>query len=339
MHRPAIPSVASVATSAAAPSPVSLLRFVLVGTLFSLVWSSAFIAGKLGMAASGPLTLLSLRFLLAGLLVWPIARVRGGMRGGMPGGVPGGVPGGAHGVGAVGQPEHARKALQRRDVGVALLAGLLNNAVYLGLAFVGMRTVPAGLTTILVSTSPLMTSALAALALRERLGWRAAAGLAAGFAGVVWIMRARALSGFADLHGVALILLGTVALSVSTLLYRQIAGRLDPWRIALIQLPASGLVLLPFAWWREGLVVLPGAAFFGSLLYLAVVVSIGTTLMLLWLVRHGGAARASSFHLLNPLFGTLLAVLLLGERIPLSDLLGALPIMAGLGLVLRPRRA
>jgi len=184
-----------------------------------------------------------------------------------------------------------------------------------------------------------MTSVLATLALRERLGWRAAAGLAAGFAGVMWIMRARALSGAADLHGVALILLGTVALSVSTLLYRKVAGRLDPWRIALIQLPASGFVLLPFAWWREGLAVLPGAAFFGSLLYLAVVVSIGTTLMLLWLVRHGGAARASSFHLLNPLFGTLLAVLLLGERIPLSDLLGALPIMAGLGLVLRPRRA
>ena len=331
MHRPAIPGVASVATSAAAPPPVSLLRFMLVGTLFSFVWSSAFIAGKLGMAASGPLTLLSLRFLLAGLLVWPIASVRGDVRGD--------VRGGAHGVGAAGQPEHARKAQQRRDGLVALLAGLLNNAVYLGLAFVGMRTVPAGLTTILVSTSPLMTSALAALALRERLGSRAAAGLAAGFAGVVWIMRARALSGAADLHGVALILLGTVALSVSTLLYRKVAGRLDPWRIALIQLPASGFVLLPFAWWREGLAVLPGAAFFGSLLYLAVVVSIGTTLLLLWLVRHGGAARASSFHLLNPLFGTLLAVLLLGERIRLSDLLGALPIMAGLGLVLRPRRA
>jgi drug/metabolite transporter (DMT)-like permease len=145
MHRPATPIVASVATSAAAPSPVSLLRFVLVGTLFSLVWSSAFIAGKVGMAASGPLTLLSLRFLLAGLLVWPIARLRGGMRGGMP-------P-----VGTQARPERARKMLQLRDVGVALLAGLLNNAVYLGLAFVGMRTVPAGLTTILVSTSPLMT--------------------------------------------------------------------------------------------------------------------------------------------------------------------------------------
>ena len=42
-----------------------------------------------------------------------------------------------------------------------------------------------------------------------------------------------------------------------------------------------------------------------SLAYQATVVSIGTTLMLLWLVRHGGVAKASSFHLLNPLFGVL----------------------------------
>lgn len=301
------------------PIPVSPLRFVLMGTLFSLVWSSAFMAGKVGMAASGPLTLLSLRFLLAGILVWPLAHLRGGM----------------YRAAVQVRPERVLKKQELRDIGVALLAGLLNNAVYLGLAFAAMRTVPAGLTTILVSTSPLMTSALAAVALRERPGWRTAAGLAAGFAGVVWIMRTRALSASADLHGVMLILLGTIALSASTLLYRQIAGRLDPWRIAAIQLPTSGLVLLPLAWWREGLAVQPSAAFFGSLLYLAVVVSIGTTLLLLWLVRHGGASRASSFHLLNPLFGTMLAVLILGEHIPTSDLLGALPIMAGLGLVLR----
>lgn len=79
----------------AAPPQVSRWRFALVGALFSLLWSSAFIAGKVGMAASGPLTLLSLRFLLAGLLVWPIARLRAG------------VSGGAHGVGAAAPPARA----------------------------------------------------------------------------------------------------------------------------------------------------------------------------------------------------------------------------------------
>jgi drug/metabolite transporter (DMT)-like permease len=135
-----------------------------------------------------------------------------------------------------------------------------------------------------------------------------------------------------------MILAGAGALAVSTLLNRRAVGRLDPWRIALIQLPASGLALLPIAWWREGLAIRADIAFFGSLLYQATVVSIGTTLMLLWLVRHGGASRASSFHLLNPIFGTLLAVGILNEAVPASDLLGIVPIVAGLALVLRPGR-
>lgn len=296
------------------PPAVPLPQLALVGTLFSFVWSSAFIAGKVGMSATGPLTLLSLRFLLAGALIWLLGR--------------------ALGWGIAGRAEPG----QGRLVLTALAAGLLTNGVYLGLTYVGMLTVPAGLTAILVSTSPLLTSALAALWLKEGFGLRGMLGLGAGFVGVVWIMGQRALAAPADGYGVALILIGTVALSGSTLLNRQVVGKLDPWRIALIQLPASGLALLPLAWWREGLAIVPNMAFFGSLLYQATVVSIGTTLMLLWLVRHGGAAKASGFHLLNPVFGTLLAVSLLGEVVPFSDLMGAVPIIAGLGLVLLPRR-
>lgn len=298
------------------PVPVSLPRLALVGGLFSLVWSSAFIAGKIGMTATGPLTLLSLRFLLAGALLVPLYFWLGGGRR---------------------QAPADRSALR-----AALAAGVLTNAVYLGLAYTGMRTVPAGLTAILASTSPLWTAALAALWLREPFGWRGALGLLAGFTGVVWIMGGRAQAAVGDgvdSLGAALILAGTLALAASTLLNRRaVAGGLDPVRIALIQLPASGLVLLPLAWWHEGLAIQFNGAFFGSLAYQAAVVSIGTTLMLLWLVRHGGAARAGGFHLLNPLFATLLAMAILGEAVPVTDLLGAVPIVAGLALVLRPGR-
>ncbi|NTV97030.1 MAG: hypothetical protein HGA75_16725, partial [Thiobacillus sp.] len=57
------------------PNPaVPVLHLAAVGTAFSFVWSSAFIAGKIGLAASGPLTLLSLRFLLAGALLYLFGR-------------------------------------------------------------------------------------------------------------------------------------------------------------------------------------------------------------------------------------------------------------------------
>jgi drug/metabolite transporter (DMT)-like permease len=295
-----------------AAAPTSATRIAVVGTIFSFVWSSAFIAGKVGMTSTGPLTLLSLRFLLAGLLLAVLGRFL---------------------VAPITPPR-----LNRTAILAALAAGLLTNAVYLGLTYTGMRTVPAGLTAILVSTSPLLASPFAALWLKEPFGWRGALGLLAGFAGVVWIMGGRAMSAPADITGVLLILIGTVALAASTLLNRRAVAHLDPRSIAMIQLPASGLVLLPLAWWREGLAIRPDLAFFGSLTYQATVVSIGTTLMLLWLVRHGGAARASGFHLLNPAFGTLLAASILGETVPASDLLGVVPIVAGLALVLWPRR-
>ncbi|MFN3716345.1 MAG: DMT family transporter [Thiobacillus sp.] len=281
---------------------VSLPRLALVGTLFSLVWSSAFRQDR-----------------------HDVHRALDPAEPALPAG--GRVAGAAR---ALARRERPSAPSDRSILLIALAAGLLTNAVYLGLAYSGMRTAPAGLTAILASTSPLLTALLAALWLREPFGWHGALGQLAGFAGVVWIMGGRTSSMPADTTGVLLILAGTMALAASTLLNR----RPGP----LVQLPASGLALLPLAWWREGLAIRLDAAFFGSLIYQAAVVSIGTTLMLLWLVRHGGAARAGSFHLLNPAFGTLLAVGLLQEAVPASDLVGVLPIVAGLALFLRPGR-
>lgn len=300
-------------TSLNPPIPqVPTLHIALVGTAFSFVWSSAFIAGKIGLTATGPLTLLCFRFLLAGGLLWLLMRRFA--------------------------PEVSLRTMDRGAMGLALASGLLTNVVYLGLTYTGMQTVPAGLTAILVSTNPLMTSALASLWLKEPFGWRGALGLASGFLGVVWIMWGRAAAAPADMAGIALILLGTAALAAATLINRRAVGRANLWGITLIQLFASGLALLPMAWWSEGLAFVPNAAFFGSLFYQTAIVSIGVTVMLLWLIRHGGAARASSFHLLNPAFGTLLAIGLLGETVSANELLGVVPIVAGLALVLRPGR-
>lgn len=288
-------------------------RYVALGVAFSLIWSSAFIAGKVGLQFCGPLTLLSLRFLSAG------AVIALGWRWLMPG-------------------ASLRQGWDDwRAVGLAVLAGVLINGLYLGLAYHAMAHLSAGLTSILVSTSPLLTAALAWWWLGERFGWRGALGLVGALGGVMWIMAGRS-AGDSSLLGIVMVLAGACCLAVATLLNRRLSGRLDPWRIALLQLCSAGLVLLPLAWWREGLQVVPTASWLGSLLYQVFISSIVTTLLLLWLIRHGGAARASSFHLLNPFFGTVLGMVLLGETVPLGDLLGAVPIVAGLALVLRPVR-
>uniref|UniRef100_UPI0013D6C934 DMT family transporter n=1 Tax=Klebsiella variicola TaxID=244366 RepID=UPI0013D6C934 len=75
------------------------------------------------------------------------------------------------------------------------IIGIANNAMYLGLGYIGLRTVSAGLGTLVVSANPVLTAVLAAVFLGERLNWRKIAGLALGVGGVVFIVAHRLSSG------------------------------------------------------------------------------------------------------------------------------------------------
>ena len=62
---------------------------------------------------------------------------------------------------------------------------------------------------------------------------------------------------------------------------------------------------------------------------------------MLWfaLVRRIGAVKAATFHFLNPFFGVVIAALLLGEGIRLTDMLGVAVVMAGILAVQISRQA
>src|SRR5690349_15116244 len=51
------------------PAPHSTIQFVIIGLLFSMLWASASVAGKIGMQSVEPLLLFNVRFMLAGTLM------------------------------------------------------------------------------------------------------------------------------------------------------------------------------------------------------------------------------------------------------------------------------
>src|SRR5271163_4542730 len=137
----------SLAPSVAIPRPTSNLLPLYIA-LFCLLWSFAFVAGKIGVTYCPPLILLTARFGLAGLLILAISAFRGdGWQ------------------------------LSRRDVLVFAILGVANNALYLGLGYTGLKSVSAGLGGLIVSANPVFTALLAALVLGEPLTWRKVAGL------------------------------------------------------------------------------------------------------------------------------------------------------------------
>lgn len=63
--------------------------------------------------------------------------------------------------------------------------------------------------------------------------------------------------------------------------------------------------------------------------HLVLAVTIGGMILWLMLIRLCGASGASSYHLLNPFFGVLLAYQILGEPLRVVDFIGAGLIVIG----------
>ncbi|WKK17857.1 DMT family transporter [Achromobacter insolitus] len=274
---------------------------------FCFLWSSAFAAAKIAVRDCPPLTLLTIRFLIAGALMLGPAAASGRWK--MPGG---------------------------RDLVALILLGVLNNALYLGLSWSGMTTVSSAFTAVLISTNPLLIGVLAGPVLGERLGWRKLLGLCLGLAGVALVLRSR-LSGMQeDLHGTLLVTGGLVALVAGTLLYKRLKPTSGLWTSTGIQSLAGAAALLPFALMHESIGdARMTASLFWSMAYMIVAVSMGGYYLWFMILGRASATAASALHFLMPPLGLLFGWLVLGEHVSWLDLLGIVPIAFGIWLATR----
>ena len=279
--------------------------------LFCLLWSFAFVAGKIGVTDCPPLILLTGRFLLAGILILGISAVRG-----------------------------EGWQLTWRDAAVFAILGLANNALYLGLGYTGLKSVSAGLGGLIVSANPVFTAALAALFLGEALTWRKVAGLLLGIAGVALIVWHRMSVGTDSLHGILFTLASLASIVTGTILFKLLAPKGSLWIGNGIQNLAGGLALLPFALTLADINdIVPSMRLFGAFAFLVLGGSILAYLLWFHLLKVCGATAASSYHFLMLPLGMLIAFLVLGEHVEFRDLLGIIPVALGIYLVTRPAAA
>jgi drug/metabolite transporter (DMT)-like permease len=287
---------------------INLLPFQVA--LFCVLWSLAFAVAKVALADCPPLLLLMARFLIAGFVMLALAALRKGEA----------TPG-------------------WRDLAFLAVIGIANNAMYLGLGYVGLRTVSAGLGTLVVSANPVLTAVLAAVFLGERLTWQKLAGLALGVGGVGFIVAHRLLHGGGGDSGAGLVFTFAALLSIvgGTILYKKLAPKGGLLMGNAVQNIAGGLVLLPFAFSFESLgEIVPSWRLLASLGYLTVLGSIVGYLLWQHLIREMGATAASAYHFMMPPLGVLFAWLLLGEHVAPADVLGIVPVALGIYLVTRP---
>lgn len=268
--------------------------------VFSLIWSSAFIAGAVAIKDFDPITLLVLRFALSALVLLPFGWV-------------------------------GHSLFDARVVRHGLLLGLLNNAIYLGLSFSALRLIRPEVVIVIISCAPFVTTLAAARLGLERFSIRAVAGIALGFLGVLVI------SGIASTErpnglGLLLAAAGMLAFVAGTVIFRRRSGELPILQTNFWQCIAGAGALLPLSLVSGQPLHPPSVPATLALLHLVFVVTIGGMALWLVLIRNSGAGTASSYHLLNPFFGVLLAYLVLGEPLRAIDFIGA--VLIGIGLIM-----
>ena len=276
--------------------------------LFCLLWSFAFVAGKIGVTDCPPLILLTARFSLAGILILGISALR-----------------------------DEKWQMTWRDAAVFAMLGVANNALYLGLGYTGLKTVSAGLGGLIVSANPVFTAMLAALFLGESLTSRKVAGLLLGIAGVGFIVWHRMSVGTDSLHGILFTLASLASIVVGTILFKVFAPKGSLWIGNGVQNLAGGLALLPFALTFSSVSdIVPSARLLGAFAFLVFGGSMLAYLLWFHLLKVCGATAASAYHFLMPPLGMLFAWMVLGEHVETRDLLGIVPVALGIYLVTRP---
>ena len=278
-----------------------------VGVFFSVIWSSAFIAGKVVVMEMGPFATLFYRFTLTVLVLLLFC-----------------------GKKLLG-PEGRQAMLP------GLLLGLLNNVVYLGLNFSALRYLAASWVVIVVSCAPFMTMAMAALRGQESFDKRKLLGLTVAFAGVVVMVGITGLHEGAGL-GLGMAIAATLSFSAGAVLFRGKYDALPLLALNFWMTLCGMLCFAPAAFMTPANplhITWPALA---ALLWLVVVSLAGMALWLL-LIRAQGPSMAASYNMLNPLSGLALSALLLGTAIGVQDVVGAAAIVAGLYVALRPGHA
>ena len=301
----------SVAKSLAVPLAAPRGRFnslPLAITVFCLLWSGAFVAGKIGVTDCPPLIFLAVRFLTAGLLILGISALRGDTWN-----------------------------LSRRDLVTFAVIGIVNNALYLGFGYIGLRTVSAGLGALIVSANPVFTALLAALFLGEHMTWRKAIGLLLGVAGVALIVAHRISVGTDSPVGIAFSVAALVSIVTGTILFKLLAPKGSLWLGNGVQNLAGGLAVTPFAVMFSNVGdIVPSARLFAAFAFLVLLGSIVAYLLWFHLLTVFGATAASAYHFVMPPLGMLFAWMVLGEHVEFRDLLGVVPVALGIYLVTRP---
>jgi drug/metabolite transporter (DMT)-like permease len=275
-----------------------------------VVWSSTWLAIKIGLRDLPPISFVAIRFLIAILVLLAVS---------------------------IGRTHLLPQT--RNDYVVLAVTGILMFAVNYTLLFWAELHVSSGLAAVLQATIPLFGMMFAHWMLPdEPLRLPKLAGAIIAIGGVTVICgRLLGFNGSLAFWGGVAVIVGAASAAFANVLVKAKTMRLAPAMLAAWQMIFGTAPLLLLGLVVDGNPVRfhwTGLSVF-CLFYLAVIGSALTFLLLYWLLPRLTVAQLQSISLITPPGAVMLGWLLGGEIFPISSLLGAVLVLVGVWMIFR----
>jgi probable blue pigment (indigoidine) exporter len=285
-----------------------MIKNLLIGIFFAMLWASASSATKIGIQSAQPLVIGNFRFFIAGALML--------------------------GYSYLFQKNRLPKGTEWKQLAIY---GFLNVTLYLGCFVIAIKHVSAGIGSLAPATNPLIISILSAFWIGRSVKKTEVLGLILGITGVGIATYPLLKNSFADVEGLIILSISMISYSVGTVYYSS-----QKWDLPLLvingwQVLLGGILLVPITYfftdWSNNTY---DVKFWFSVLWLVIPVSIGAVQLWLYLLKLD-PVKASLWLFLCPIFGFIYASFLLNEPITAYTYAGTLLVIVGLYLAQREK--
>jgi len=264
------------------------------------LWASAFPATKYLLDYYSPMSIMTLRFLIASLTIIAVIAIK------------------------------KTKLPDKKDIPLFVLSGFLGIFLYSWLFITGVNTVPSGVSSFLVASAPVFATLFSIAILKERVKLLSWAGIAISFCGLI-VVTASQMSGFVMNVGVLLLVGASISISLYTITQRQLTKKYTPFEAAAYSVLFGTVFTLIFL--PDLIREMPNVPLAINIIPVYLGIFPAAIAYLSWsyaLSKAKNTAHVTMFLYLVPFIATVLALLWLGEGIALSAFVGGVVIILGM---------
>ncbi|MGO4788928.1 DMT family transporter [Paenibacillus sp. 2KB_20] len=281
------------------------LKGLFIGLLFTVLYASGAIIMKIGLLSASPLTLATLRFLIAGVLL--LIFIYGFRKGKYP------LP-------------------NKREWGVLLLLGLLNTSLFVGLGNLALRTISAGIFNLFLPINPFVFALFSLIFMGKNIRAKEWMGMAVSAIGLFIATYPSLANSHASLSGILLLVLAMVSMAVGSLVFKKANLQLPNLVINAWQVFIGGMIIMiPALFLESGNPVNVDAHLVEYLIWSVFGLSIFSMGLWFYLLKQD-AVKANNWLLLNPVAGYILAAIILGEPLTWYSVVATIVVLFGLYL-------